>query len=892
MISRSKEGGDFVVPPSAPPNPDSQGKRSCWPCSSVEPSPVERKAEEKTLMDTQGTAPGQLIEEAYLCRRRKGGAWPSQARAFRVGKLLQRMEREGMDSERLLVPAFEDEARSLEQKEAREDAIKKETAHQMEFRKRIQERTRRMATVKTHMSYKSIVREYGEEAEEGNFLELLERFQQFFQPKRTLRPSGARRRFESSVKVIRVHVSVAKVYDAPLRVDHTAPSAPAAPAPPGFSSAGGYPSFGLPPRPLDMVFGAQPEGVQKHQLPEIVIELTLQDFQGNLLFRRTDRAAKSTDPDINQILELPLHGEKDDLTQENLTKYSGELTINIFDELTQATSSGKDLRLRTQLRHLGRFVVPWDTLYSAKCSLKGHFLVDQYPVLFGYRPKARKKPPGDAGTLEKPRSMCLALDVTVDPPLEHPTRVQPQITLGKEPNMMLKHIQKWNESLKSKHNTRILALGMDVDGRSRLICRYIRPQRPPDHIPPEDPFAIEMAARYVALVPSLQDNEMWNVEDLWCTDQEFLDIQCGDWEEHCILLCNYFNYIDRYRRAQVPGYSSTDIQSYCVICDLVPEGEAVVVLRKDHGTGNCEFWHALKGKCFFLPATHRSGWSLCGEETLTRALNSEADASRSTVMEASATVPIRRVHVVFNAENVWANLQRNVRDAHKGGAAISWDLEDTRRWKPLFSRREEFRRLSGLAPGEVDALDPRHSWQLEDAAEALKYQPADPAQATRLESMLQSQLEQDIINHRAGLGATEGHSSHSTKFNHIIGDKLGQLLERLEMFSNCSRLGTGLESSFPLRSSAAMPVTRQAIEEQMQDFENDLRIGRSGRSVFGVPFNEPYKDYSLIWDGVKQSRVLELGGDRADFALKVRVFPYACGVLSIWVFIAVAMGED
>ncbi|CAJ1344948.1 unnamed protein product [Effrenium voratum] len=320
-----------------------------------------------------------------------------------------------MDSERLLVPAFEDEARSLEQKEAREDAIKKETAHQMEFRKRIQERTRRMATVKTHMSYKSIVREYGEEAEEGNFLELLERFQQFFQPKRTLRPSGARRRFESSVKVIRVHVSVAKVYDAPLRVDHTAPSAPAAPAPPGFSSAGGfssqgYPSFGLPPRPLEMVFGAQPEGVQKHQLPEIVIELTLQDFQGNLLFRRTDRAAKSTDPDINQILELPLHGEKDDLTQENLTKYSGELTINIFDELTQATSSGKDLRLRTQLRHLGRFVVPWDTLYSAKCSLKGHFLVDQYPVLFGYRPKARKKPPGDAGTLEKPRSMCLALD--------------------------------------------------------------------------------------------------------------------------------------------------------------------------------------------------------------------------------------------------------------------------------------------------------------------------------------------------------------------------------------------------------------------------------------------------------------------------------------------------
>ncbi|CAJ1390550.1 unnamed protein product [Effrenium voratum] len=46
-ISWPGGGGDFVVPPSAPPNPDSQGKRSCWPCSSVEPSPVERKAEER-----------------------------------------------------------------------------------------------------------------------------------------------------------------------------------------------------------------------------------------------------------------------------------------------------------------------------------------------------------------------------------------------------------------------------------------------------------------------------------------------------------------------------------------------------------------------------------------------------------------------------------------------------------------------------------------------------------------------------------------------------------------------------------------------------------------------------------------------------------------------------
>ena len=36
----------------------------------------------------------------------------------------------------------------------------------------------------------------------------------------------------------------------------------------------------------------------------------------------------------------------------------------------------------------------------------------------------------------------------------------------------------------------------------------------------------------------------------------------------------------------------------------------------------------------------------------------------------------------------------------------------------------------------------------------------------------------------------------------------------------------------------------QAIEEQMNEIEADFRmVGRPGRSIFGVPFNEPYKDY-------------------------------------------------
>eukprot|EP00913_Durusdinium_trenchii_P032815 g30720.t1 len=481
-VSWPGEGRDSVVPPAAPLRDVdwSERRATCWPCGAKDaacaPTAHRRAAhlhqglslEPESLPDPLHEA---KVEETYLrrTRRRPSEELGTARRSLRIEKLLERMEREGMTSEKLLVPAFEDEARREELKklEVKVESKQKETEHQMEFRKRIQERTRRMASVKTHMSYKSIVREYGEEAEEGNLMELIERIQKIFQPKHTLRPTGTRRKFESSVRSIRVHVSVAKVYEAPLRVDPRAAAAPAAPAPlpPRPGTTWGY-QGGFGGTKPGTLFGAE---AQSHQLPEIVIELTLQDFQGNLLFRRTDRARKSTDPDINQILELPLHAGnipgQEELTQDSLTKYSGELTINIFDELTQSIPSGREVRIRRQLRHLGRFVLPWSTLYSAKCSLKGNFLVDEHPVLFGYRPKVQKKPmvttetglPAPPPEKETPKPMCLALDVTVDPPLEHPTRVQPQITLGKEANMMLKHIQKWHDSLKSKHDTRALA---------------------------------------------------------------------------------------------------------------------------------------------------------------------------------------------------------------------------------------------------------------------------------------------------------------------------------------------------------------------------------------------------------------------------------------------------
>jgi coiled-coil and C2 domain-containing protein 2A len=47
-------------------------------------------------------------------------------------------------------------------------------------------------------------------------------------------------------------------------------------------------------------------------------------------------------------------------------------------------------------------------------------------------------------------------------------------------------------------------------------------------------------------MPFIDDVTLFkDMPDLCCTSQEFLDLGQGDAEEHAMLLCNYFNFIDR-----------------------------------------------------------------------------------------------------------------------------------------------------------------------------------------------------------------------------------------------------------------------------------------------------------------------------------------------------------
>jgi coiled-coil and C2 domain-containing protein 2A len=98
----------------------------------------------------------------------------------------------------------------------------------------------------------------------------------------------------------------------------------------------------------------------------------------------------------------------------------------------------------------------------------------------------------------------------------------------------------------------------------------------------------------VSLIPQIEDNQAFagQLPDLWCTSQEFLDLGAGDVEEHAILLCNYFNYID-----QAQGKDT--FQSYLVLGLGYPEGRTAYVMRRNKENNHAELWNPLRGEAYF-----------------------------------------------------------------------------------------------------------------------------------------------------------------------------------------------------------------------------------------------------------------------------------------------------
>lgn len=206
-----------------------------------------------------------------------------------------------------------------------------------------------------------------------------------------------------------------------------------------------------------------------------------------------------------------------------------------------------------------------------KITMKNQFLPTSIAIILNLLLPPIAHLPSAGGDADDEEPLLLFASITLDRVLTEPDSGAATIIPGKESRAVLNHVHQWMSSLGSdriiKENL-AQALGTDIEGRSRLITRYITPQEPPTDVVGDvlnDPYAIEKCARYVSLITFLTDAQMFEgrAVDLWCTSKTFLDIGCGDYEEHAILLCNYFNFIDGKRGEVSPSTFMSCILRWC-----------------------------------------------------------------------------------------------------------------------------------------------------------------------------------------------------------------------------------------------------------------------------------------------------------------------------------------
>ncbi|CAD7925437.1 unnamed protein product [Amoebophrya sp. A25] len=678
---------------------------------------------------------------------------------------------------------------------------------------------------------------------------------------------------------------------------------------------------------------------------EVVVELAFENMDSLPCRSDTGMRVPGLHPDINQHRVFPLASGQNpnvSLSGDALQSFTNSLYFNVFDEtenmmqlgggaggsnsrssgsrsssLGRASAAQPAVVTVRERRYLGTFSLPWPTVLANNCKVEGRFRVETPVGIIGYQgvPSQQRgrqsvgmvpttgQPlmAGFQGGEENDEPMYLYASITLDRVLGEPDSGPQPIIPGRESRALLNHIHTWTAALGEKIAKENLAptLGTDIEGHSRLISRFLTPQPPPPDVceDPLDPFSIEKSARYVSLISFLTDAQMFEgrAVDLWCTSKTFLDIGCGDFEEHAILLCNYFNFIDGKRGEADPSYQ---VRSFCVIVEAIPDGEAMYVMRQDQQTGHCEFWDPIANRCYFVPRkTDDSFYKKTAaavdmeKHTLVQSIPPlrwaagaikrwrEAEEQKARFSAAgnlqptsySVACPIQKVAVVLSSENVWYNMLRARAESSRASGVASescvlrmdWDLENHTLWRPLFADLDEKKHL--FPDGVIETLQP-----------PLAYDAPNHDRAKKLQSHLENDIWQKFLRLRSQGGLR-------TRSNAAIAGRCREMLERLEHFRMSRREG-GNEAPAPLKSTNDPPVRRQDVDRFLYDLEEEFG-GHRGLRVYGVPLNMGMSDLSHAWQAVENTNLVALGNDDAEFSFAVRAFAYSHRVFSIWLFL-------
>ncbi|CAG2121690.1 unnamed protein product, partial [Medioppia subpectinata] len=225
--------------------------------------------------------------------------------------------------------------------------------------------------------------------------------------------------------------------------------------------------------------------------------------------------------------------ESDNLCS-SLAKISDCIYLNLFDEVIldsgeTITSDGqKVIHKRTERRWLGSLKIPFSTLYL-NSKIEGTFSLSTPLVLLGYEYDNKSYLLGsDTTTKDTSKQTYLTLFVTIDPSLQLPEPLVIKCDTIESESLEL-YAKKWQNKLKQEFpNRSIKTLAVNMEAKSVLVCRYLRPLKPPEDFLANFNVTNDIMARlarFVSLIPKVPDSvALPGVCDIWCACDQFLDM--------------------------------------------------------------------------------------------------------------------------------------------------------------------------------------------------------------------------------------------------------------------------------------------------------------------------------------------------------------------------------
>ncbi|CAD5113655.1 DgyrCDS2816 [Dimorphilus gyrociliatus] len=310
--------------------------------------------------------------------------------------------------------------------------------------------------------------------------------------------------------------------------------------------------------------------------------------------------AEGSNPTWNEQQELAFRPPDNNYSPSNLQTIKDCIIISIFDECI-----------------------------IEEQQVDGTFKLSKPPILLGY-----------ANADPREKDTYITLFITLEPLLNRPDPFKDRLESNEEPKWT-EASERWLQELESKYPKRSYkTLVIDINGKSTMITRFIKPLPPPPDVVPEGSSKMEamrLIAKFVSMIPFVPDSVVFpGMCDIWATCEQFLLMKEGDEEEHAVLLCNYF--------------LSLGVTAYLVLGLAIPEGPTAYVLTGE-STKLDKLWNASTGEV----------WDVCDQRCA-----------------------LKRIDCLVSDKNIWANIQR-----FDEPFRLNFKINESSLWKPFLSTGDD-----------------------------------------------------------------------------------------------------------------------------------------------------------------------------------------------------------